>query len=175
MQAPPQERLQLQSPWGGSPAAPPLCLPAPSITRLCRSTGHNPVRETSVVSTETPHCVLFNARPYFANPFVVPFSALQDLQGAVESFFLTVASDHLSQILVFPPEINSSVISDLWPSTMYVVSLQVSNGAHNTTKATVNVTTEDGGTRVIALWGGGGVREGGSCTVRRFNTSKRVC
>lgn len=94
-------------------------------------------------------------RPYCPNPFVVPSSALQDLQGAVESFFLTVASDHLSQILVFPPEINSTVIGDLWPSTTYLVSLRVSNGAHNTTKATVNVTTEDGGTRVIALWGGG--------------------
>lgn len=148
MQAPPQERLQPQSPWEGSPTAPRLCLPVPSITPLCRSTGHNPVGETSVVYTETPYCVLFYLHPYFPNPFVVPFSALQDLQGGVESFFLTVASDHLSQILVFPPEINSTVISDLWPSTMYLVSLQVSNGAHNTTKATVNVTTEDGGTHV---------------------------
>lgn len=153
MPAPPQERSQPRSPWEGSPTAPRLCLPVPSITPLCRSTGRSPVRQTSVVYTETPRRVLFYVRPCFPNPSVVPFSALQDLQGGVESFFLTVASDHLSQILVFPPEINSTVISDLWPSTVYLVSLQVSNGAHNTTKATVNVTTEDGGTRVIALWG----------------------
>lgn len=73
------------------------------------------------------------------------FSALQDLQGEVESYFLTIESPKSSQILVLPPEINSTVISDLWPSATYTVSLQVSNGAHNTTKAIVNVTTEDGG------------------------------
>ncbi|KAF7657915.1 hypothetical protein LDENG_00020320 [Lucifuga dentata] len=71
--------------------------------------------------------------------------SLQDLQGEVESYFLTVDSAHSSQTLAFPPEIISTVITDLWPSTVYLVSLQVFNGAHNTTKATVNVTTEDGG------------------------------
>lgn len=76
----------------------------------------------------------------------VSFSALQDLQGEVESYFLTIESAQSSQILTFPAEINSTVISDLWPSMTYVVSLQVSNGAHNTTKAIVNVTTKDGGT-----------------------------
>ncbi|XP_074481361.1 usherin [Sebastes fasciatus] len=70
--------------------------------------------------------------------------SLRDLQGEVESYFLTVASAESSQILTFPPEITSTVISDLWPSTTYLLSVQVSNGAHNTTKATVNVTTEDG-------------------------------
>ncbi|XP_068431767.1 usherin [Clinocottus analis] len=70
--------------------------------------------------------------------------SLQDLQGEVESYFLTIMSSWFSQILAFPPEIMSTVISDLWPSTTYLLSVQVSNGAHNTTKATVNVTTEDG-------------------------------
>ncbi|TNN67187.1 Usherin [Liparis tanakae] len=70
--------------------------------------------------------------------------SLQDLQGEVESYFLTITSARSSQILAFPPEITSTVISDLWPSTTYLLSAQVSNGAHNTTKATVNVTTEDG-------------------------------
>ncbi|XP_078016774.1 usherin [Epinephelus lanceolatus] len=70
--------------------------------------------------------------------------SLQDLQGEVESYILTIASVESSQILTFPPEIISTVISDLWPSTTYLLSLQASNGAHNTTKATVNVTTEDG-------------------------------
>ncbi|AWP01780.1 putative usherin-like [Scophthalmus maximus] len=70
--------------------------------------------------------------------------SLQDLQGAVESFFLTLESLQSSQVLTLPPDINSTVICDLWPSTTYLVSLHVSNGAHNTTKAEVNVTTEDG-------------------------------
>ncbi|XP_056269140.1 usherin isoform X3 [Pseudoliparis swirei] len=70
--------------------------------------------------------------------------SLQDLQGEVESYFLTITSARSSQIVAFPPEITSTVISDLWPSTTYLLSVQVSNGAHNTTKATVNVTTEDG-------------------------------
>lgn len=85
---------------------------------------------------------------------VPSFSALQDLQGDVESYFLTVESAQSSQVLAFPPEIISTTISDLWPSTTYLVSLQVSNGAHNTTKALVNVTTKDGGTCVFVLWGG---------------------
>uniref|UniRef100_UPI0037E7E888 usherin n=1 Tax=Semicossyphus pulcher TaxID=241346 RepID=UPI0037E7E888 len=70
--------------------------------------------------------------------------SLQDLQGEVESYFLTIESAQSSQILALPPEILFTVITDLWPSTTYLVSLQVSNGAHNTTKAIVNVTTEDG-------------------------------
>ncbi|CAB1442995.1 unnamed protein product, partial [Pleuronectes platessa] len=70
--------------------------------------------------------------------------SLQDLQGAVESYFLTVESPQSSQILALPPGINSTVIIDLWPSSTYLVSLQVSNGAHNTTRAIANVTTEDG-------------------------------
>ncbi|XP_070762485.1 usherin [Enoplosus armatus] len=70
--------------------------------------------------------------------------SLQDLQGEVESYFLTIESAQSSQVLALPPEIISTVISDLWPSTTYQVSIQVSNGAHNTTKAIVKVTTEDG-------------------------------
>lgn len=100
----------------------------------------------------------------------VSFSALQDLQGEVESYFLTAESAQSSQVLALPPENISTVISDLWPSTTYLVSLQVSNGAHNTTKATVNVTTKDGG--LCIFMGFLSV----SCTVRKFNTSKRgVC
>lgn len=76
-------------------------------------------------------------------------SALQDLQGKVESYFLTIESLQSSQILTLPPESISTVICDLWPSTTYLVSLQVSNGAHNTTKAIVNITTEDGGMFII--------------------------
>uniref|UniRef100_A0A3B5AVF4 Usherin-like n=1 Tax=Stegastes partitus TaxID=144197 RepID=A0A3B5AVF4_9TELE len=70
--------------------------------------------------------------------------SLQDLQGEVESYLVTVESPLPSVILAFGPEIKSTVISDLWPSTTYLVSLQVSNGAHNTTKAIVNATTADG-------------------------------
>uniref|UniRef100_A0A667ZN39 Usherin n=1 Tax=Myripristis murdjan TaxID=586833 RepID=A0A667ZN39_9TELE len=70
--------------------------------------------------------------------------SLQDLQGGVESYFLTLDSSHLSRTLAFPRGIVSAVIGDLWPSTTYSVSLQVFNGAHNTTTITVNVTTKDG-------------------------------
>ncbi|KAM4602923.1 usherin [Polymixia lowei] len=70
--------------------------------------------------------------------------SLQDLQGEVELYFLTVESAPLSQTLTFPLGVVSTVINDLWPSTTYQVSLQVSNGAHNTTKEVVNVTTADG-------------------------------
>ncbi|KAM3624776.1 uncharacterized protein V6R79_001428 [Siganus canaliculatus] len=70
--------------------------------------------------------------------------SLQDLQGAVESYFLSIESDQSQQNLAFQPQTVSTVISDLWPSTKYLVSLLVSNGAHNTTKTIVNVTTKDG-------------------------------
>lgn len=81
----------------------------------------------------------------------MPFLALQDLQGEVESYYLTVTSDLQSRVLSFPPKTSDAVISDLWPNTAYRVSLLASNGAHNTSEAAVNVTTEDGGTRVMAL------------------------
>lgn len=112
--------------------------------------------------------MFFYLLPHSSPSLVVSFSALQDLQGGVESYFLTVESAQLSQILAFPPEIISTVISDLWPSITYLVSLQVSNGAHNTTKAIVHVTTEDGGTCIFVLWEW--VVVSGSCTVRKFNT-----
>ncbi|KAM6942982.1 usherin [Xenentodon cancila] len=70
--------------------------------------------------------------------------SLQDLQGAVEYFYLTIEPPQPGWILTFGPEITSTIIMNLWPSTRYQVSLQVSNGAHNTTKTTVNVTTKDG-------------------------------
>ncbi|CAL9701679.1 unnamed protein product [Knipowitschia caucasica] len=72
--------------------------------------------------------------------------SLQNLQGEVESYFVEVNSKGFSEMYIFPANITSAVINDLWPSTMYSVSLHVSNGAHNTTKAMVNTTTEDGGT-----------------------------
>ncbi|KAM4744035.1 usherin isoform 2-T2 [Anableps anableps] len=70
--------------------------------------------------------------------------SLQDLQGEVESFFLTVKSFESSLVMTYGPEVMSTVIGDLWPSTTYLISLQVFNGAHNTTKSLVNVTTADG-------------------------------
>lgn len=75
------------------------------------------------------------------------FAALQDLQGEVESFFLTVRSSKSSLVMAYGPEVMSTVIGDLWPSTTNLISLQVFNGAHNTTKSMVNVTTADGGRR----------------------------
>lgn len=81
------------------------------------------------------------------------FSALQDLQGEVESYFLSIEAAPFFQNLVLPPGTVSTIISGLWPSTTYLVSLQVSNGAHNTTKASVKVTTEDGGTGCVYLCG----------------------
>lgn len=81
------------------------------------------------------------------------FPALQDLQGEVESYFLSVEAALFFQNLILPPKTVSTIISGLWPSTTYLVSLQVSNGAHNTTKASVKVTTEDGGTVCVYLCG----------------------
>lgn len=78
-------------------------------------------------------------------PTPLSLSALQDLQGEVEAYFVTVESRESGQTLALPPEVTSITVGDLWPSTTYMVSLQVSNGAHNTTKAAVNITTEDGG------------------------------
>ncbi|XP_055085949.1 usherin [Periophthalmus magnuspinnatus] len=70
--------------------------------------------------------------------------SVHDLQGDVESYFIEVKSVRSSEMYTFSANVTSAVISDLWPSTMYSVSLHVSNGAHNTTKAMVNITTEDG-------------------------------
>lgn len=84
---------------------------------------------------------------------LVSFSALQDLQGEVESYYLTVTSDKLSRVRSFPPETSAAVIGDLWPSTVYRVLLHASNGAHNTSAAAVNATTEDGGTPGMVVWG----------------------
>ncbi|KAJ0056625.1 hypothetical protein NL108_010576 [Boleophthalmus pectinirostris] len=70
--------------------------------------------------------------------------SLYDLQGEVDSYFIEVRSMRSSEMYTFPANVTSTVISDLWPSTMYSVLLHVSNGPHNTTKAMVNTTTEDG-------------------------------
>uniref|UniRef100_A0A3Q2FNI0 Usherin-like n=1 Tax=Cyprinodon variegatus TaxID=28743 RepID=A0A3Q2FNI0_CYPVA len=70
--------------------------------------------------------------------------SLHDLQGEVESFFLSINSSESSPLMCYGPEVKSAVIGNLWPRTTYLISLQVFNGAHNTTKALVDVTTADG-------------------------------
>lgn len=65
----------------------------------------------------------------------------------MESFFLTVTSSETGPVMAYGPDVTSTVIRDLWPSTTYLISLQVFNGAHNTTKSVVYVTTADGGRR----------------------------
>uniref|UniRef100_A0A8C7Q6N4 Usher syndrome 2A (autosomal recessive, mild) n=1 Tax=Oncorhynchus mykiss TaxID=8022 RepID=A0A8C7Q6N4_ONCMY len=70
--------------------------------------------------------------------------SLQDLQGEVELYTLRVESSHLRRTLTFPPGVDWTVIGDLQPNTRYRVSLQVSNGAYNTSNTEVNCTTEDG-------------------------------
>ncbi|XP_056624652.1 usherin [Triplophysa dalaica] len=69
---------------------------------------------------------------------------LQDLQGSVELYILTVNSAHYKQTLTLDPSVTSVVISDLQPSTKYKISLTVSNAAHNITSPEVNCTTLDG-------------------------------
>lgn len=76
---------------------------------------------------------------------IPPSSAVQDLQGEVELYFLTVNSTQGSQTLSLDPSVTSTVISDLQPNTEYTVSLTVSNGAHNITSPEVTCTTDDGG------------------------------
>ncbi|XP_061735051.1 usherin isoform X2 [Nerophis ophidion] len=69
--------------------------------------------------------------------------SLHDLQGEVESYYLAVISANSRLNLAFPSENLSTVVTDLWPMTTYTLSLHVSNGAHNTTKSIVNITTKD--------------------------------
>nr|XP_009291422.1 usherin [Danio rerio] len=69
---------------------------------------------------------------------------LQDLQGSVEVYILTVVSDQHSQTLTLDPTVTSVFIPDLQPSTQYKLSLTVSNGPHNITSPEVNCTTTDG-------------------------------
>ncbi|XP_029354432.1 usherin [Echeneis naucrates] len=102
---------------------------------------------TAVTMAGVPlHSPLLSAHAINHTAVVVNWTqpSLQDLQGEVENYFLTIESRKSSKILVLPPNINSTVIADLWPSTSYTLSFHVSNGAHNTTKARVNVTTDDG-------------------------------
>lgn len=73
------------------------------------------------------------------------FPALQDLQGSVEDYVVTVNSAQHWQTLTLDPTVTSVVISDLQPSTEYTIFLTVSNGAHNITGPEVNCTTLDGG------------------------------
>lgn len=147
MQASPRETSLLQWPWLGFPATLPLCLPTPSITLLYVSTGHDLVRLTCAQTHTPKNNRLYdtNARRHASLSLFVSSPALQDLQGEVESYFLTIESLQSRQSLVLSAESISTVIADLWPSTTYLVSLHVSNGAHNTTGVKVNITTEDGG------------------------------
>ncbi|KAK7153113.1 hypothetical protein R3I93_011118 [Phoxinus phoxinus] len=69
---------------------------------------------------------------------------LQDLQGRVEDYILTVLSSQHRQTLALDPAVTSVVISDLQPSTAYKLCLTVSNGAHNITSPEVSCTTTDG-------------------------------
>uniref|UniRef100_A0A4W4GYM7 Usher syndrome 2A (autosomal recessive, mild) n=1 Tax=Electrophorus electricus TaxID=8005 RepID=A0A4W4GYM7_ELEEL len=69
---------------------------------------------------------------------------LQDLQGKVELYFLTVNSTQESQTLSLDPSMTSAVISDLQPNTEYTLSLTVSNGAHNISSPEVMCTTLHG-------------------------------
>lgn len=81
-----------------------------------------------------------------ALPFsILLSSALQDIQGKVELYFLTVDSTQESQTLRLDPSVTSVLISDLQPNTEYTLSLTVSNGAHNITSLEVTCTTADGG------------------------------
>ncbi|KAG5265428.1 hypothetical protein AALO_G00242380, partial [Alosa alosa] len=69
---------------------------------------------------------------------------LEDLQGEVVSYTLWVNSSQGIQALTFDPEVTSALVPDLQPSTVYNLTLQVFNGAHNATSAQVTCTTEDG-------------------------------
>lgn len=83
------------------------------------------------------------------------FPALQDLQGSVEDYVLTVNSTQHMQTLTLDPTVTSVVISDLQPSTEYMISLTVSNGAHNITGPEINCTTLDGGefmSHTVDVW-----------------------
>ncbi|XP_066526697.1 usherin [Hoplias malabaricus] len=69
---------------------------------------------------------------------------LQDLQGKVELYFLTVNSSQGTQTLNLDPSMTSVVISDLQPNTEYSLCLTVSNGAHNISSPVLTYTTTDG-------------------------------
>ncbi|KAM9466939.1 usherin [Clarias gariepinus] len=69
---------------------------------------------------------------------------LQDLQGKVELYLLTVNSIQERQTLQLDPSVTSVLLSDLQPNTEYTLSLTVSNGAHNITSPEVTCITADG-------------------------------
>ncbi|KAF7704133.1 hypothetical protein HF521_021205 [Silurus meridionalis] len=66
---------------------------------------------------------------------------LQDLQGNVELYFLTLSS---TQTFKLDPSVTSVLISDLQPNNEYTFSLTVFNGAHNITSPDITCTTADG-------------------------------
>ncbi|XP_051795531.1 usherin [Acanthochromis polyacanthus] len=115
---------------------------------VCNDVGHSSGETVTAVTMAGVPLHLPSLSAHAINHTAIQVSwtqpSLQDLQGEVESYFLTVESPPPRVILALGPEIESTVISDLWPSTTYMMSLQVSNGAHNTTKTIVNVTTADG-------------------------------
>ncbi|XP_062863133.1 usherin [Trichomycterus rosablanca] len=69
---------------------------------------------------------------------------VQDLQGEVDQYYITVSSQQQSQTLSLEPSATSALLSDLQPNTEYTFTLTVSNGAHNITSPEVTGTTADG-------------------------------
>nr|XP_018671138.2 usherin isoform X1 [Ciona intestinalis] len=68
------------------------------------------------------------------------------LQGRVHNYYIRYYStrNNSDRIHKFPPATTSWVVSNLYPGTMYVFTLDVDNGAHNVTSAPVQATTDDG-------------------------------
>lgn len=78
-------------------------------------------------------------------PNVFPFSALQDLQGDVEYYILSLNSTADGRSLRIQADENYAVIGDLQPNTEYQIFFQVFNGAHSINSEVVQVITSDGG------------------------------
>ncbi|XP_053315134.1 usherin [Spea bombifrons] len=70
--------------------------------------------------------------------------SLQDLQGDVEHYTLLLNSSGFEKTLTFAADVNSATIGGLYPSTEYLLRLQVSNGAYTTGSDFAQVTTLDG-------------------------------
>ncbi|XP_069464673.1 usherin [Ambystoma mexicanum] len=69
---------------------------------------------------------------------------LQDLQGDVEHYILSLNSSTSNKSLMLQADVNSTLISDLHASTNYELVLKVFNGAHNISSNMVHVATSDG-------------------------------
>lgn len=139
--------LQKRSPLGsrclGNPSPTPTHPSKFSIIQQSWSTGQLPVRFFCINLILAPKNMIHERIMLCFS--IILFPALQDLQGSVELYFLTVNSAQHKQTLTLDPSVTSVVISDLQPSTEYKISLTVSNAAHNITSPEVNCTTLDGG------------------------------